>query len=123
MNASIIFMNLINWVFTPYLNKFIIVSIDDIMVYSKTEEDHVRHLRIVLETLKKEKLCGKLSNCTFWLKIILFMGHIVSGDRISVDPNKISVVNIGPSKNERNVKSFMNWLVIIGSSCKTFLRL
>ena len=69
-----------------------IVFIDDILVYSKTEEDHVRHLRIVLQRLREEKLYAKFSKCEFWLTSVTFLGHVVSKEGIRVDPAKIEVV-------------------------------
>ncbi|OTE89146.1 hypothetical protein B1K96_31670, partial [Escherichia coli] len=80
-----------------YLDTFVIVFIDDILIYSKNEEEHEEHLRIVLETLRQEKLYGKLSKCEFWLKEIPFLGHIVSGEGITVDPKKIEAVKSWPT--------------------------
>ncbi|GJW79861.1 putative nucleotidyltransferase, ribonuclease H [Tanacetum coccineum] len=75
-----------------YLNKFVIMFIDDILIYSKTQEEHVEHLRLVLELLKKEKLYAKFSKCEFWLREVQFLGHVINGDRIHVDPSKIKAV-------------------------------
>ena len=77
-NAPATFMEVMNGVFRPYLDSFVIVFIDDILVYSKTEEDHVRHLRIVLQRLREEKLYAKFSKCEFWLTSVTFLGHVVS---------------------------------------------
>ncbi|WP_424955321.1 reverse transcriptase family protein, partial [Enterobacter hormaechei] len=76
-NAPAIFMDLINRVFRPYLDKFIIVFIDDILIYSKTPEDHEQHLRIALQTLREHKLYAKYEKCDFWLKEVKFLGHVV----------------------------------------------
>ncbi|GJW85363.1 putative reverse transcriptase domain-containing protein [Tanacetum coccineum] len=76
----------------PYLDKFMIVFIDDILIYSKTREEHVEHLRLVLELLKKEKLYAKFSKCEFWLREVQFLRHVINGDGIHVDPNKIKAV-------------------------------
>ncbi|GKD78313.1 putative reverse transcriptase domain-containing protein, partial [Tanacetum coccineum] len=78
-NAPAIFMDLINRVCRPYLDKFVIVFIDDILIYSKTQEEHVEHLRLVLELLKKEKLFAKFSKCEFWLREVQFLGHVING--------------------------------------------
>ncbi|GJZ49653.1 putative reverse transcriptase domain-containing protein [Tanacetum coccineum] len=91
-NALAVFMNLMNRVCRPYLDKFVIVFIDDILIYSKTREDHVEYLRLVLELLKKEKLYAKFSKCDFWLREVQFLRHVINGNRIHVDPSKIEVV-------------------------------
>ena len=76
-NAPVAFMDLMNRVFRPYVDQFVVVFIDDILVYSKDRESHDTHLRVVLETLRKEQLYAKLSNCEFWLTKVSFLGHIV----------------------------------------------
>ncbi|GJV11263.1 putative reverse transcriptase domain-containing protein [Tanacetum coccineum] len=91
-NALEIFMDLINRVCRSYLDKFVIVFIDDILIYSKTQEEHVEHLRLVLELLKKEKLYAKFSKCEFWLREVQFLGHVINGNGIHVDPRKIEAV-------------------------------
>nr|GEY77731.1 putative reverse transcriptase domain-containing protein [Tanacetum cinerariifolium] len=88
-NALAIFMDLINSVFHEYLDKFVIVFIDDILVYSKMREEHEDHLRIVLEILRQKKLYAKFSKCDFWLGQVAFLGHIVSADGITFDPAKV----------------------------------
>ena len=85
-NAPIAFMDLMNRVFKQYLDIFVIVFIDDILVYSRTERDHADHLRIVLQTLRDHQLFDKFSKCEFWLRSVVFLGHIVFGDGIRVDP-------------------------------------
>ena len=77
-NAPAAFMDLMNRVFRPYVDQFVVVFIDDILVYSKDRENHNTHLRVVLETLRKEQLYAKLSKCEFWLNEVSFLGHIVS---------------------------------------------
>nr|GEW43699.1 RNA-directed DNA polymerase homolog [Tanacetum cinerariifolium] len=79
-NAPAVFMDLMNRVFHEYLDKFVIVFIDDILVYSKTREKHEDHLRIVLEILRQKKLYAKFSKCDFWLGQVAFLGHIISAD-------------------------------------------
>ncbi|GJZ80463.1 putative reverse transcriptase domain-containing protein [Tanacetum coccineum] len=86
-NASAVFMDLINRVCKPYLDKFVIVFIDDIFIYSKSKEEHEVHLRLVLELLKKEKLYAKFSKCEFWLQDVYFLGHLVNQNGIHVDPS------------------------------------
>ena len=96
-NAPATFMDLMNRVFRPYVDQFVVVFIDDILVYSKDAQEHEPHLRIVLETLREKKLYVKLSKCDFWQKEVSFLGHIVSVEGIRVDPLKIeAVVNLKP---------------------------
>ena len=91
-NAPATFMDLMNRVFHPYLDQFVIVFIDDILVYSKNVDEHARHLRIVLQTLRDRELYAKFFKCEFWLNEVVFLGHVISGDDIFVDPRKIEVV-------------------------------
>ena len=88
-NAPAHFMYLMNSVFMPELDKFVVVFIDDILIFSKNEEEHAEHLRIVLQRLREHKLYAKFSKCEFWLKKVQFLGHAISEDGISVDPSKI----------------------------------
>ena len=91
-NAPAAFMDLMNRVFKPYLDQLVVVFIDDILVYSKSREEHERHLSIVLQTLKDQRLYAKLKKCEFWLDRVSFLGHVVTKDGISVDPGKVDVV-------------------------------
>ncbi|GJS60769.1 reverse transcriptase domain-containing protein [Tanacetum coccineum] len=91
-NAPAVFMDLMNQVCKLYLDKFVIVFIDDILIYSKTKEDHEVHLRLVLELLRKERLYAKFSKCEFWLQEVHFLGHVVNQNGIHVDPSKIEAV-------------------------------
>ncbi|GJW97344.1 putative reverse transcriptase domain-containing protein [Tanacetum coccineum] len=91
-NTPAIFMDLMNRVCRTYLDKFVIVFIDDILIYYKTQEEHVEHLSLVLELLKKEKLYAKFSKCKFWLREVQFLGHVINGNGIHVDPSKIEAV-------------------------------
>ncbi|GJU53017.1 putative nucleotidyltransferase, ribonuclease H [Tanacetum coccineum] len=107
-NAPAIFMDLMNRVCRPYLDKFVIVFIDDILIYSKTQEEHVEHLRLVLELLKKEKLYAKFSKCEFWLREVQFLGHVINGNGIHVDPSKIEAVkNWKAPRTSIEVRSFL----------------
>ena len=81
-----------NGIFKPYLDLFVIVFIDDILVYSKSKKEHEEHLRIVLEMLREKKLYAKFSKCEFWLDSVSFLGHVVSKDGVMVDPSKIEAV-------------------------------
>ncbi|GKC73542.1 putative reverse transcriptase domain-containing protein, partial [Tanacetum coccineum] len=91
-NAPAIFMDLMNRVCKPYLDKFVIVFIDDILVYSKDEEDHGKHLKIILELLKKERLYAKFSKCDFWLDSVQFLGYVIDRSGVHVDPAKIEAI-------------------------------
>ncbi|KAL0553782.1 hypothetical protein IC582_007686 [Cucumis melo] len=91
-NAPAVFMDLMNRVFREFLDTFVIVFIDDILIYSKTEAEHEEHLRLVLQTLRENKLYAKFSKCEFWLKQVSFLGHVVSKAGVSVDPAKIEAV-------------------------------
>ncbi|GJW39741.1 putative nucleotidyltransferase, ribonuclease H [Tanacetum coccineum] len=91
-NAPAVFMDLMNRVCKPYLDKFVIVFIDDILIYSRDEEEHASHLRIILELLRKEKLYAKFSKCDFWIHIVQFLGHLIDSQGLHVDPAKIEAV-------------------------------
>ncbi|KAI3712422.1 hypothetical protein L1987_70978 [Smallanthus sonchifolius] len=107
-NAHAVFMDLMNRVCKPYLHKFVIVFIDDILVYSKTKAEHEQHLRLILELLKKEQLYAKFSKCEFWLKEVQFLGHIVNDKGIHVDPAKIEAVkNWSTPKTPTETRSFL----------------
>ncbi|GJT17038.1 reverse transcriptase domain-containing protein [Tanacetum coccineum] len=91
-NAPAVFMDLMNRVCKPYLDKFVIVFIDDILIYSRNKEEHANHLRIILKLLKKEKLYAKFSKCDFWIRIVQFLGHLIDNQGLHVDPAKIKEV-------------------------------
>ncbi|GKG27567.1 putative reverse transcriptase domain-containing protein, partial [Tanacetum coccineum] len=92
-NAPVVFIDLMNQVCKPYPDKFFIVFIDDILIHSKSKEDHEVHMKLVLELIKKEKLCAKFSKCEFWLQEVHFPGHVVNSNGFHVDPSKMEVVN------------------------------
>ncbi|KAJ9556063.1 hypothetical protein OSB04_010677 [Centaurea solstitialis] len=91
-NAPAVFMDLMNRVCRPYLDKFVIVFVDDILIYSRDKEEHVQHLRLILELLKAEKLYAKFLKCEFWIREVHFLGHVVNEEGIHVDPAKIEVI-------------------------------
>jgi len=85
-------MDYMNKIFHPYLGSFVVVFIDDILVYSKTREEHEEHLRVVLQTLKDNRMYGKFSKCEFRLEEVRFLGHVISRGGITVDPSKVEAV-------------------------------
>jgi hypothetical protein len=91
-NAPTYFMFLMSKVLMKYLDKFIVVFIDDILVFSRTEEEHEVHLRLVMEKLRAHQLYAKFSKCEFWRTEVAFLGHIISAGGVSVDPNKVKDV-------------------------------
>jgi hypothetical protein len=91
-NAPTYLLNLMNKVFMEYLDRFVVVFIDDILVYSKNDSDHEEHLRVVLEKLQDNQLYAKFSKCEFWIEKVPFLGHIISKGGISVDPAKVTMV-------------------------------
>ncbi|GJZ25696.1 putative nucleotidyltransferase, ribonuclease H [Tanacetum coccineum] len=137
-NAPAVLMDLMNIVCRPYLDKFVIVLIDDILIYSKTQEEHVEHLRLVLELLKREKLYAKFSKCEFWLREVHFLGHVINGNGIHVDPSKIKAIkNWKSPRTPSEIRSFLGLagyyrsfienfskiaksLTILTQKCKTF---
>jgi hypothetical protein len=107
-NAPAYFMNLMNKVFMKFLDKFVVVFIDDILVYSKSEEEHAEHLRLVLGTLREHQLYAKFSKCEFWLKEVGFLGHVLSAGGVSVDPSKItSIMERKVPTNPTEVRAFL----------------
>ncbi|KAL4011164.1 hypothetical protein IC575_028213 [Cucumis melo] len=107
-NAPAVFMDLMNRVFKDFLDSFVIVFIDDILIYSKTEAEHEEHLHQVLETLRANKLYAKFSKCEFWLRKVTFLGHVVSSEGVSVDPAKIeAVTNWTRPSTVSEIRSFL----------------
>ncbi|GJR76719.1 putative reverse transcriptase domain-containing protein [Tanacetum coccineum] len=137
-NAPAVFMDLMNRVCRPYLDKFVIVFIDDILIYSKAQDEHVEHSRLVLELLKKEKLYAKFSKCELWLREVQFLRQVINGNGIHVDPSKIEAIkNWKAPRTPSEVRSFLGLagyyrrfiekfskiaksLTILTQKCKTF---
>jgi hypothetical protein len=111
-NAPAYFMYMMNKVFMEYLDKFVMVFIDDILVYSRNEGEHEGHLRLVLQKLRDHKLYAKLSKCEFWLKQVAFLGHVVSKGGISVDPSKVQ--DVLSWKAPTSVSDIRNFLGLAG---------
>ena len=91
-NEPVAFMDLIHRVFQPYLDQFVMVFVDDILIYSQSKEEHEDHLRVVLQLLRDHQLYAKFSKCDFWLTEVRFLGHVVSASGVSVDPEKVEAV-------------------------------
>ena len=101
-------MDLMNRVFNPYLDQFVVGFIDDILIYSRALEEHTHHLRTTLEVLRRNQLYAKLLKCEFLLRKVAFLGHVVSNKGLSVDPQKIEAVTNWPRpKNSTEVRSFL----------------
>jgi hypothetical protein len=107
-NAPGVFMSLMNGVFHEYLDKFVQVFIDDILIYSRMMEEHYEHLRLVLQFLREHKLYGKLSKCSFYQLNIHYLGHVISGEGIAMDLAKVKAIMEWPAPmNVSEVRSFM----------------
>ena len=106
-NAPAAFMDLMNRVFREHLDKFVIVFIDDILIYSRNQEEHEEHLRLTLQILKEHQLYAKFSKFEFWLSKVHFVGHVVSAEGISVDSAKIeAVIDWKALRSVTEVRSF-----------------
>ncbi|GAU51584.1 hypothetical protein TSUD_414280 [Trifolium subterraneum] len=107
-NAPGVFMEYMNRIFHSFLDKFVVVFIDDILIHSKSEEEHKEHLRIALQVLKEKKLYAKLSKCEFWLEEVSFLGHVISSGGIAVDPAKVdAVMKWGTPESVSEIRSFL----------------
>jgi hypothetical protein len=101
-------MYLMNKIFMQYLDQFIVVFIDDILILSKTKEEHEMHLRLVFEKLRAHQLYAKFSKCVFWLTEVAFLGHVISVGGVSVDPRKVKdILDRMPSMNVSEIRSFL----------------
>ncbi|GJR62439.1 putative reverse transcriptase domain-containing protein [Tanacetum coccineum] len=108
INAPAVFMDLMNRVCKPYLDKFMIVFIDDILIYSKNKQEHEEHLKQILELLKKEELYAKFSKCEFWIPKVQFLGHVIDSEGIHVDPAKIESIKDWTSpKSPTEIRQFL----------------
>jgi hypothetical protein len=107
-NAPAYFMTMMNKVFMEYLDKFVVVLIDDIFIYSKDDNEHGKHLHLIMEKLREHKLYAKSSKCELWLNEVGYLGHIVSVEGVAVDPRKVeSVTKWESSKNPGEIQSFL----------------
>ncbi|KAG8478728.1 hypothetical protein CXB51_028555 [Gossypium anomalum] len=106
-NAPAVFMDLMNQIFRQCLDRFIVVFIDDILVYSRDETEHAEHLRLVLQILRDKQVYAKFSKCEFWLREVSFLGHVVSASGIRVDPSNLAILNWKPPRNVTEVRSFL----------------
>jgi len=107
-NASALFMDYMNRIFRPFLDKFVVVFIDNILIYSRTHEEHAEHLRIVLGVLREKQLFVKLSKCDFWMREVQFLGHVISAQGIVVDPTKVeAVIQWKSPKSVIKIRSFV----------------
>ena len=122
-NAPAAFKDLMNRVFSPYLDKFVIVFIDDILVYSGNPKEHAEHLWTVLQILRERQLYAKFSKCQFWLDKVAFLGHVISVEGISVDPQKIeAIVNWKLAQMFLRSPVSLDWQVITGNFLRDFQR-
>ncbi|GAU35508.1 hypothetical protein TSUD_155390 [Trifolium subterraneum] len=107
-NAPAVFMDYMNRIFQPYLDKFVVIFIDDILIYSKDPQEHAEHLRIVLNILREKQLYAKFSKCEFWLSEVKFLGHVISQGGVSVDPSKVeAVLNWERPRTVSEIRSFL----------------
>ena len=107
-NAPAAFMDLMHRIFQPYLDQFVVVFVDDILIYSQSEWEHEYHLRIVLQLLRDHQLYAKFSKCEFWLTEVRFLGHMVSASGVSVDPEKVeAVISWERPKSVFEIRSFL----------------
>jgi hypothetical protein len=107
-NAPAFYMYLMNSVFMPELDKFVVVFIDDILIYSQNKEEHAQHLQVVLTRLREHKLYAKFSKCKFWLDQVQFLGHVLTTEGISVDPSKVQdILNWKSPKSVNRIRQFL----------------
>ena len=123
-NAPATFMTLMDSVLQPYLEKFVIVFLDDILIYSAFKEEHLQHLKLVFELICKHALYAKENKCDFFQMEIHYLGHVISADGSWMDKDKVkSIVHWPRSKNLEELQIFLGWRVFIASSFRITLRL
>ncbi|KAL0409460.1 UNVERIFIED_CONTAM: Transposon Ty3-G Gag-Pol polyprotein [Sesamum radiatum] len=123
-NAPTAFMDLMNRVFKPYLDRFVVVFINDIQVYSASDKMHEEHLRVVLQTLREKQLYAKFSTCEFWLESVAFLGHVITKEGISVDPRKVEAIVDWPKPTSvTEIRSFLGIGRILPKVCGGFSKI
>ena len=116
-NAPATLSCLMNSIFMEYLDRFVVVYLDDILIYAKNKEEHVEHLRLVLEKLREHRLYAKFSKCEFWLPEVTYLGHVISGKGIAVNPERVkAVLDWTPPETVKQVRSFLG----LASYCRRF---
>ena len=117
-NAPVTFSRFMNYIFMEYLDKFVMVYLDDILIYSKTEEEHAEHLRLILEKLREHKLYAKYSKYEFWLPEVTYLGHVISKNGVAVTPERIEpILDWTPPNTVKQVRSFLG----LASYCRRFV--
>jgi hypothetical protein len=117
-NAPATFSRLMNYIFMDYLDKFVVVYLDDVLIFSKNEEEHAEHLRHVWEKLREHQLYAKFSKCEFWLSEVTHLGHVISKDGIAINPERVqAILDWTPPKNVKQVRSFLG----LASYCRRFV--
>ena len=118
------FMRLMYSIFMEYLDKFVVVYLDDILIYSKNKEEHVEHLRLVLIKLREHRLYAKFSKCEFWLPEVVYLGHVISTKGIAVNPERVqAVLDWTPPESVKQVRSFLVLASYCRASSRTFIKL
>src|SRR3954462_5876478 len=117
-NAPAKFSRLMNSIFMEYLDKFVVIYLDDILIYSKNEEEHAEHIRLVLMKLREHRLYAKFSTCEFWLPEVIYLGHVISAKGIAVNPERVqAILDWTPPESVKQVRSFLG----LASYCRRFV--
>ena len=123
-NAPATFSRLMNYIFMEYLDKFVVVYLDDILIYSKNEEEHAEDLRLIVAKLREHKLYAKYSKCEFWLPEVTYLRHVISKDGIAVNPEHIqAILDWTPPKTFKQLRSFLGLATIAADLSRTSPRL